>query len=192
VEQVVLNADIALDGMCEGDETYVLESVKGRKIPEGYHREPRKHGAIASKRGISNESIRVCASVGGDNKCVALAVNRATPSREGIARVFGNKVTSDAVILCDGSKNYDVLEGKCEVARTKRVNKVNGFRSFMKERLVAARGVATIYLNRYNVLFSQIYREPDVAANKIFEIMTARNSSFSIIATVKTQNLLIV
>ena len=28
-----------LEGVCEADETYILESVKGRKIPGAYHRE---------------------------------------------------------------------------------------------------------------------------------------------------------
>jgi transposase-like protein len=44
-------------GVCEADETYVPESVKGRKIPEGCHRAARKHGATAEKRGLSSECI---------------------------------------------------------------------------------------------------------------------------------------
>jgi hypothetical protein len=65
------------------------------------------------------------------------------------------------------------------------------FHSFIKERLDAARGVATIYLNRYNALFSQIFGNRDTAADKIFELMTARNGVFSDIASVKSQSLLI-
>jgi len=192
VEQEILNSKLELEGVCEADETYVLENVKGRKIPEDYHRKPRKHGAVASKRGISDEYICVCTSVDGDNKCIASAVNRETPSKEEIAQVFGDKVTTDTVILCDGSKNYDVLEEKCTVAHSKRVNKVNGFHGFIKERLLAARGVATIYLNRYNALYAQIFGKQDAAVDKIFELMTSRNHSFSAIATIKSQNLLVV
>jgi len=190
VEQAALNTPGMLEGVCEADETYVLESVKGRKIPEDYHRKPRKHGAKASKAGLSAEYICVCTSVDADNNCMAAAVNRAAPSKDEIEQVFGKRVTADTVILCDGSKQYDVLEDKCTVAHTKRINRVNGFHSFIKERLDAARGVATIYLNRYNTWFSQIYGDQDAAVNKIYALMTARNGSFSDIATVKSQSLL--
>ena len=190
VEQAILNAPIELEGVCEADETYVLENVKGRKIPADYHRKARKHGAIASKRGISEEYICVCTSVDSDNKCTTAVVNRASPSKEEIAQVFGDKVSADTVILCDGSNRYNVLEEKCTVAHSKRVNRVNGFHSFIKERLLAARGVATVYLNRYNALYSHVFSKQDCAADRIFELMTARDGSFSDIATVKSHNLL--
>jgi transposase-like protein len=190
VEQAIANAQIEMDGVCEADETYVLESVKGRKIHENYHRKPRKHGAVASKRGISDEYICVCTGVDADNRCTAAAVNRATPSKEEIAQVFADKVTPETVILCDGSKNYDILEDKCTVAHTTRVNKVNGFHSFIKQRLDGARGVATIYLNRYNALFAQIFGKQDSATDKIYALMTSRDNSFSSISAVKSKNLL--
>jgi len=190
VEQAILNTPVILEGVCEVDETYVLESVKGRKIPENYHRKPRKHGAKASKAGLSDEYICVCTSVGTDNNCMTAAVNRAVPSKAEIERVFGDKVTVDTVVLCDGSKKYDVLEDKCTVAHVKRVNKANGFHSFVKERLLAARGVATVYLNRYNALFSHVFGKQDSAADKIYALMTTRNGSFSDISSVKSQSLL--
>ena len=190
VEQAILNAPAVLEGVCEADETYVLESVKGRKIPEDYHRKPRKHGAKASKPGLSDEYICVCTSVDVDNRCMTAAVNRAAPSKDEIEKVFGDRVTEDTVILCDGNKQYDVLDGKCTVAHTKRVNKVNGFHSFIKERLNAARGVATIYLSRYNALFSHVFGKHDTAADSIFSLMTSRNGSFSDISTVKNEGLL--
>jgi transposase-like protein len=190
VEQAILNAPSTLEGVCEADETYVLESVKGRKIPGDYHRKPRKHGAKASKPGLSDEYICVCTSVDADNNCMTAAVNRATPSKAEIEQVFGDKVTADTVILCDGSKQYDVLEDKCTLAHSKRVNKANGFHSFIKKRIEAAHGVATIYLNRYNALFSQVFGKQDSVADKIYELMTNRNGSFSDIATVQNKGLL--
>lgn len=190
VEQAILNNPFVMDGVCEADETYVLESVKGRKIPEDYHRKPRKHGAKANKPGLSEEYICVCTSVDIDNNCITAAVNRATPSKDEIEQVFGDKVTADTVLLCDGSKQYDVLEDKCTVAHSKHVNRVNGFHSFIKERLDAARGVATIYLNRYNALFSRIFGKKEALVDNIYELMTTRNGSFSTIEAVKSQNLL--
>ena len=190
VEQSIIALPPQLDGVCEADETYVLENVKGRKISENYHRKPRKHSAKARKPGISDEYICVQTSINENGENIALSVNRATPSKAELCEVFEGRITDDTVILCDGNKNYDVLEDKCTVAHVKRTNKVNGFHSFIKERLRAARGVATIYQNRYNALFSKIFGRQDCAVNKIFELMTSCNGSFSSKSDVMSKNLL--
>ena len=179
VEQSLIADPTELTGVCETDETYVLESVKGRKIPENYHRKPRKHGAVANKRGISNEYVCVCTSVTGDGENIAISANRATPSSQEILSIFGERVNEDTVVLCDGAQSYNVLEDKCTVATTKRINKVNGFHSFIKERLNAARGVATIYLNRYNSLFAKIYAADNSVVEDIFELMTSQKGTFN-------------
>ena len=192
IEQELLSKPLELSGICETDETYVLESLKGRKIPADYYRKPRKHGAVASKRGISDEYICLCTSVTENNKSMSVAVNRATPSKEEILEVFGDRVSEDTLILCDGTKSYDVLEDKCRVATAKKTNKVNGFHSFIKERNRSARGFATIYLNRYNALFSKIFANRDTVVDDIFKLMTAQNGTFSSIANTKSENLLII
>jgi hypothetical protein len=73
---------------------------------------------------------------------------------------------------------------------TKRINKVNGFHSFIKERLTASRGVATIYLNRYNALFSKVYAADESIVDAIFKLMTAQNGTFHTIAHTQSANLL--
>jgi transposase-like protein len=190
VERSLVENPVALSGVCEADETYVLESLKGRKIPESYHRKARKHGAVAAKRGISDEYICVCTSVTGEAKNVSLAVNRATPSKEEILDIFGDRVDENTVLLCDGNKSYNALEDKCTIATTKRVNKVNGFHSFIKARLVAARGVATIYLNRYNALFSKVYASDSSVVDDIYALMTSQNGAFNSIAHSRSAYLL--
>lgn len=190
LEDEFLSAQTSMDGTYDADETYVLESVKGRKIPAGYHRKARKHGAKASKAGISNEYICVCTSINDDKDCMAVSVNRAAPGKEEIELVFGEKVCSDTLLLCDGNTNYDVLEEKCTVAHTKRVNKANGFHSFIKGRLLEYRGVATTYLNRYNALFASIFGRGDNVIDEIFVLMKSRDDSFRTIANIESQNLL--
>jgi transposase-like protein len=147
-------------GICETDETYVLESLKGRKLPANYYRKPRKHGAVAAKRGLSNEYICVCASVTENNQSLSVAVSRATPSKEEILEVFGSRVDEDTLILCEGNKSYDVLETRCRVATSKSVNKVNGFHSFIKERNLRARGFATRLSEPIQRAFFKDIREP--------------------------------
>lgn len=190
IEQTLIAEPVGMTGVCEADETYVLESQKGTKIPDDYHRGARKHGAKASKRGISDEYICVCASVTGMGENLAVAVNRASPSGEEILEVFGEKVNKDTVLLCDGKQSYGVLGDKCTVATTNRVNKVNGLHSFIKERLDDARGVATKYLNRYNALFSKIYANDGTVADEIFNLMTMRTGLFGSIKQTQSVGLL--
>jgi transposase-like protein len=190
VEQSLIINPTKLTGACETDETYVLESMKGRKLPSDYHRKARKHGAIASKRGISNEYVCVCTSVSGESKNVAIAVNRASPSGEEILDVFGERVSESTVILCDGKQSYNALDDKCTVAIPKRINKVNGFHSFIKKKLESARGVATIYLNRYNALFSKVYAADKSVVDDIFELMVARSGPYTTISHTQSSNLL--
>ena len=191
VEQSLIAEPTALIGVCETDETYVLESEKGRKFHENHHRKPRKHGAKASKPGISNEYICVCTSVTSEDKKVAISANRASPSSQEILDVFGDRVDENTVVLCDGKQSYNILDEKCTVAVANRINKVNGFHSFIKESLADRRGVATIYLNRYNALFSKTYSADKAAlVDDIFKLMTSRNNSFSTIAHTQTAKLL--
>lgn len=49
-----------LKGIIESDETFFLESDKGKR--QITHRKPRKRGGVARKRGISNEQISICLS----------------------------------------------------------------------------------------------------------------------------------
>lgn len=189
IEAAIISNNSPLDGVFEADETYVLENEKGRKFDLNHHRTPRKHGAVASKRGISNEYICICTSIGNDNSCTAKSINRAAPTSQELNQVFGSKVSMETVILCDGNKNYDVLDAKCTVAHPKRVNRVNGFHNFIKSRIVKARGFATIYQNRYNALFSEVYAKDEVV-ERIYGLMVSRNGIFSSVEDTKNKNLL--
>ena len=192
IEQSLIANPAELTGVCETDETYVLESEKGRRFPENHHRKPRRHGAKASKPGISSEYVCVCTSVTGADEKVAVAVNRASPSNQEILDVFGERVNEKTIILCDGKQSYNVLDGKCTVAVAKRINKVNGFHSFIKEKLDDMRGVATIYLNRYNALFSTIYAaDKSAVVDDIYKLMVSPDDSFNTVAHTQSSNLLV-
>jgi len=191
IEQSLTEKPTKLAGTCETDETYVLESEKGRKFGENHHRAPRKHGAKASKPGISGEYVCVCASVTGAGEQVAVSVNRASPDGQEILGVFGERVSEETVVLCDGKQSYNVLADKCTVAVANRINKVNGFHSFIKRRLDAMRGVATIFLNRYNALFSKIYAaDISAAVDDIFQLMLSPDGRNNTIAFTQSANLL--
>ena len=190
VEQAILANPVMLEGACQVDETYVLESEKGREFPFYHHREPRTNGK-AQKPGLSNEYICLCTGFTSEGKMIARAVNRATPSKEEIEAVFGNRIEDDTILLVDGNKSYSTLKDRCPVIRVENEDKIelNRFHSYIKERLRKYRGVATTYLNRYAALFSETFGKPNEASDKIYDLMTKRNKSFSPLKTIMSENL---
>jgi len=177
-----------LDGVCEFDDTYVLESLKGgRKIPEDYYRKARRHGAVAHKPGISNEYISISTGVQRDGSAYCRTVARSTPSKDEIAAAFDGHIGNATLALCDGAKSYNILGevGNCDVVHVSEENKsgfyhtntANGFHSHIKEMYTRYKGVATKYLNRYNVLFAKMYRGGEDLADSIYNILCNTESN---------------
>ena len=188
-----------LEGICEADETYVLESYKGKELPSDFWRKPRKHGAVAEKRGLSNEYLCICAGIERTGGAISQAVNRAMADKEDIRRVFAGRVSSNTVILSDGAKGYSILEesGICTVINASEeregffnINTVNGYHSFIKERNRNARGFATKYLNRYNALFSKVYRATKAVVDDIYNLLCDRDNRNHTIHETQSQSLL--
>lgn len=179
LQQLPETKNILLGGVTELDETFVLDSYKGRQLPDTVNRKARKHGAKAVKRGISNEYVCICAGIQRNGAAYAAAINRAKPDANELAELFETHIAQGTLALCDGLKSYNVLtkiadctvkdcntsseEEKCFY----HLNTVNGFHSFIKQKYNFYRGVATKYLNRYNVLFSVAYRNVDYLIEKL-------------------------
>jgi hypothetical protein len=188
-------AERALSGVLESDEMYILESLKGKELPEGYWRAARKHGAVSCKGGISDEYICVCAAIERGGKAYSRAVGRGKVRKEEILEAFKGKISGDALIVRDGAASYKILEKQalCSAAAAGkggfyRINEINGYHSFIKERNRGARGFGTKYLNRYNALFSRVYRGSDFLTDDLYKTM--RNSGFETIAVTQTGGLL--
>lgn len=164
-----------IEGICLGevselDETFVLDCYKGKQLGDDISRNPRKHGAKAGKRGISNEYVCICTGIQRNGEAHAATINRAKPTAEELQAVFINHIADATLILCDGLRSYNVLPtiANCTVKDCTQMeeeekcfyhlNTVNGFHSFIKSRYNFYRGVATKYLNRYNALFAAAYR----------------------------------
>lgn len=157
-----------LSGTAECDETFVLDCYKGTAVPEEAGREARKHGAKASKRGISNEYVAICTGIQRDGGAIAETVNRAKPSVEELDQVFRNRIAQNTLVLTDGLRSYNVLESltNCTVVDINHekgrgifnLNTVNSLHSYIKETYNYYRGVATKYINRYNALFAVAFR----------------------------------
>ena len=170
-----------VEEVVEADETYVPESEKGTKFRPDAKRKPRKRGTTASKRGLSDEQICICTAVqrkSGD--LVVKSENRARPSTEDVVDIYTGHVKKGTLFLTDGRNVYpklgkalglSVMNVKKETGSFFNLNTVNNLQSFIKNRYYDYRGVATKYLNRYNMVFRAAYRmrmSVDELAEKLF------------------------
>lgn len=204
LQQLLETENVLLGEVTELDETFVLDSYKGKQLPDAVERKPRKHGAKAVKRGISNEYVCICAGIQRNGAAYASTNNRAKPSADELAELFTNHIAPGTLALCDGLKSYNVLaktadctvkdcntsmeEEKCFY----HLNTVNGFHSFIKQQYNFYRGVATKYLNRYNALFSTAYRNAERLIEKLTSVLLSIGSMdfFHSNKAVKTMGLL--
>ena len=95
------------------DDTFVLESLKGTKLPEEYGRKARKHGAVAGKPGLSNEYICISAGIQRDGAAYCRTVTRAAPSKDDLTAVYEGHIGEAALALCDGASSYHALPENC-------------------------------------------------------------------------------
>ena len=199
LEDEELRNPTILEGVCEADETYVLESYKGAEITSNFRDKPRKNGAVATMPGVSNEYICICAGVERSGSAIALTVNRATASKNDIERVFGERVDSSTMLLSDGAKGYGILEktGKCKVVNANKeeddffnISTVNNFHSSIKQMYRNARGFATKYLNRYNALFSKAFRSNKMVVDDIYQLLCNNDKRSVTIQASQTTRLL--
>ena len=177
--------EVCLGDVSEFDETFVLDCYKGKKLDSSISRKPRKHGAKAEKRGISNEQVCICTGIQRKGDALAVTVNRAKPSAKELISVFEGHIADGTLALYDGLRSYHALPGiaDCTVNDCSNRNKedscfynlntVNGFHSFIKQRYVFYSGVASKYINRYNALFSTAYRNAENIIRRLMDVVLA-------------------
>lgn len=173
LQQLSEASGICLGEVSEFDETFVLDCYKGKEMDSSIPRGPRRHGAKAEKRGISNEYVCICTGIQRKGDAMAATVNRAKPSAKELLTIFEGHIADGTLALCDGLRSYHALPGiaDCIVKDCNdpdaedtcfyNLNTVNGFHSFIKQRYAFYRGVASKYINRYNALFSTAYRNAE-------------------------------
>lgn len=148
-----------LTGIVEADETYVLESFKGKR--SGLPRPAHKRGGMAKTRGLSGEQIPVL--VARDRSGATTDAVLAKRDRGSIATALGGVVTPDNQLCCDGGKAIVSFARKAKIPRCilpkpggprpgapdMHINNVNGYHGRLKEWLRPFHGVATEYLDHY-------------------------------------------
>jgi transposase-like protein len=148
-----------MTGIVEGDETFILESFKGRR--SGMPRQPRKRGGKSAKRGLSAEQIPVIVArdrTGSTTDAVLPRLNRAS-----IAAALAGVVTPANQFCCDGGNAIVAFARKAGIpthilpapgkpypqAPDFHINNVNAYHGRLKEWLRRFHGVATKNLPNY-------------------------------------------
>lgn len=148
-----------LIGIVEADETFILESFKGKR--SGLPRPARERGGKAAKRGLSAEQIPVL--VARDRSGATTDAVLPKLSRAAVTAALGGVVTSANQLCCDGGKAIVGFARKgqipCHILPTPggprpeapnlHINNVNGYHGRLKEWLRPFHGVATKYLDHY-------------------------------------------
>lgn len=148
-----------LSGIVEADETFILESFKGKRGK--LKRAARKRGGKASKRGLSSEQIPVI--VARDRSGATIDAVLARLDIASMTATLGQVITTGAELCCDGGK---AICGFARRARVKthvldapghpkpgapqfHINNVNAYHGRLKEWMRRFHGVATDNLPNY-------------------------------------------
>jgi transposase-like protein len=148
-----------LAGIVEGDETFILESFKGRRTD--MPRKSRKRGGTAAKRGLSAEQIPVIVArdrQGATTDAVLTKLNRVS-----IAAALDGVVTPANEFCCDGGTAIVAFARRAGIAAHVlpmpgkpnpkapdfHLNNVNAYHGRLKEWLRRFHGVATKNLPNY-------------------------------------------
>jgi transposase-like protein len=148
-----------LSGIVEGDETFILESFKGKR--SGLPRAARKRGGKPAKSGLSAEQIPVLVArdrQGATTDAMLPKLNRAS-----IAAALGGVVTSANEFCCDGGSAIVAFARRAGIpthilpapgkpnpqAPDFHINNVNAYHGRRKEWMRRFHGVATKNLPNY-------------------------------------------
>ena len=148
-----------LSGIVEGDETFILESFKGKR--SGLPRKSRKRGGKSAKRGLSAEQIPAIVArdrAGATTDAVLPRLNRAS-----IAAALDGVITPDNQFCCDGGGAIVAFAQRAGIpahvlprpgkpfpgAPDFHLNNVNAYHARLKEWMRRFHGVATKNLPNY-------------------------------------------
>jgi len=148
-----------LSGIVEADETFILESFKGKRGELA--RPARKRGGKASKRGLSSEQIPVL--VARDRSGATIDAVLPHLDIASMTAVLGQVITRGSELCCDGGKAISGFARRAGIkthvlpapgapmpgAPQFHINNVNAYHSRLKEWMRRFHGVATDNLPNY-------------------------------------------
>lgn len=176
-----------LKGIIESDETYFLESDKGKKSIT--HRKPRKRGGKAKKRGISNEQISVVVAQDRNGNIFSKVAGRGRITADQIDQILSKSLDNDIVLCTDASTNYKSFEKKKGISheilnankgvRVKKgifhIQHVNAYHQRLKKWMERFNGVGTKYIDNYLFWFRflELHKQLDKKLRKHTMVLEA-------------------
>jgi transposase-like protein len=153
------NRPALLHGITEVDETHLLESDKGKK---NLARKPRKRGATAIKRGVSNEQVCILVARDRSGQTLDFVVGTGALSQLQLTQALQPVLDDDVLLISDGNPTYaafcrqeNLSHEIINLSKGQRVKgayhlqHVNAYHSRFKQWLYRFHGVASHYLPNY-------------------------------------------
>lgn len=187
VLEEILDAETALlSGTVEIDETYELESTKGKTPP---NRKARRRGEPSKYRGISHEQVCIVTTTDRNGHEIFKAVGFGKPTTKSITDTFEKHISKKSIIYSDGIFVYDQLSRNTESKliqlvghetynSVEHLNTVNNIHKMIQDTFEYYRGIATKYMNRYMSLFVMKRRFQDMDSNEMVDLLIRRLRSF--------------
>lgn len=190
-----------LKGIVESDETYFLESHKGKK--DISHREARKRGGVATKRGISNEQICVLVAQDRNGQVISEMAGTERIKSTEIDRVLGQFIDNNALLCSDNATNYKKFAAekglKHEIVNIRKgiyvkksiyhIQHVNAYHAQLKKFMQRFQGVATKYLDNYLFWFKYINQTKTIdKSERVKQLLlgSCRNSKHSTVEMLRS------
>ena len=92
--------------MAEADETFLLESQKGETIEE----QPRRHGGVARKRGISNELVNIVVARDRGGQTIDFIAGRGALKAKALHAHLLPKLERDIILMSDANRAYHICQ----------------------------------------------------------------------------------
>jgi transposase-like protein len=192
-----------LEGIVEVDETYFLESYKGRKVITT--RKSRKRGGSASKRGISNEQVCVLVARDRNKTTLSKRVGSGRILTEQIDTTLTSHFQRDTVLISDAHNSYKsysainnvehiIINGRKKEYVKKGIyhlNNINNYHSRLKKWISRFNGVSTKYLQLYLVWFQFLDNrkmESDLSKKKVMLILSSILGTWETSDTLRFRN----
>lgn len=164
-----------LKGIVESDETFFLESDKGKKSI--IHRKPRKRGGVATKRGISKEQVCVLVAQDRNGQVISQMAGKGRIKSTDIDKVLGDYIDTSALLCSDTATNYkkfakdkglqhemvNMRKGIYVKKSIFHIQHVNAYHKRLKQFMNRFQGVATKYLDNYLFWFRYLEHSKKVA-----------------------------
>ena len=160
-----------LSGIIEADETFILQSRKGKHI-DGII--GRRSGGVSRYRGISHEQVGILVGIDRDKNVISKVYGNGKISGANVVTTFTGRIDKKSLLITDGCTAYrefaeyenielKQIKGGKSIGNDIHLNTVNNYHSGLKRWLYSFNGVSTRYLNRYLAWFKFIKQKNDCA-----------------------------